>query len=223
MRILHLTVAALLVTTMPLAAQAPKKKADPAFSKIVDDPKLPRVLLIGDSISIGYTAPTRELLKGQANVHRIQENSIDTKNGVAKLQGWLGEGKWDVIHFNWGLHDIKTGTGSQQVSIGDYEKNLTEIVRRLKATGAKLIWASTTPVPDAKQNPPRSNDDVKAFNKVARKIMEENGVAIDDLYAFVEPRQKELQRPANVHFTDVGSAALAEQVAASIRKALPSR
>jgi acyl-CoA thioesterase-1 len=211
----------LATTFVGSSAQEPKKKTtDPAFDKVVDDPTLPRVLIIGDSISIGYTAPTRNLLKGQANVHRIPENAADTKTGVAKLDKWLGDGKWDAIHFNWGLHDIKLGTGSHQVPIDQYEKNLKELVAKLKATKAKLIWASTTPVPMAKLNPPRKSEDVVAYNKVARKIMEENGIAIDDLYALVEPRLTELQLPANVHFTAKGSAALAEQVAASIRRAL---
>ena len=37
---------------------------------VQDDPALPRVLLIGDSISHMYTASVRRLLKGKANVHR---------------------------------------------------------------------------------------------------------------------------------------------------------
>src|SRR5436305_496918 len=74
-------------------------KIDPAFAPVQDDPVLPRVLLIGDSISIGYTVPTRKLLQGKANVHRIPENGGPTSNGLAKLDKWLGDGKWEVIHF----------------------------------------------------------------------------------------------------------------------------
>jgi hypothetical protein len=70
-------------------------------------PGLPRVLLIGDSISIGYTLPVRELLKGKANVHRIPQNGGATDVGLEKMASWLGDGKWDVIHFNFGLHDAK--------------------------------------------------------------------------------------------------------------------
>jgi acyl-CoA thioesterase-1 len=196
------------------------KKIDPAFEPVKDDPALPRVLLIGDSISIGYTPATRKLLAGKANVHRIPENGGPTTNGTAKIQKWLGEGKWDVIHFNWGLHDIKLASGSHQVPIDEYEKNLRTLVKILKATGAKLIWASTTPVPMGKLNPPRKNEDVIAYNKVAKKIMEENGVAIDDLYEFALPRLKKFQQPVNVHFTASGSAALADKVAESIETAL---
>src|SRR5438093_8938340 len=83
------------------------RAADPAMQEIQDDPKLPRVLLIGDSISIGYTVPVRELLKGKANVHRPLTNCEATVRGLRDLDKWLGSGKWDVIHFNWGLHDLK--------------------------------------------------------------------------------------------------------------------
>ena len=201
-------------------AQQKEKKVDPAYAAVTDDPKLPRVLLIGDSISVGYTVPTRKLLEGKANVHRIPENGGPTTNGVAKLKTWLGTGKWDVIHFNWGLHDIKLGSGSHQVPIEQYEKNLRDLVATLKGTGAKLIWATTTPVPAGKLNPPRKSEDVAVYNAVARKVMEENGVAINDLYGFALPKLAEMQQPANVHFTPAGSQALAERVAAAIEKAL---
>ena len=197
-----------------------KKKVDPAFEAVHDDPKLPRVLLIGDSISIGYTPATRKLLAGKANVHRIPENGGPTNNGTKHIKKWLGDSKWDVIHFNWGLHDLKLGTGKHQVPIEDYEVNLRELVKAMKTSGAKLIWASTTPVPAGKTNPPRKNDDVIAYNAVAKKIMEENGIAINDLYAFALPQLEKIQQPVNVHFNDKGSTALAEHVAAAIEAAL---
>ena len=206
--------------TTPKAAQKAAPK-EPAFERVTDDPKLPRVLLIGDSISMGYTIPVRRLLQGKASVHRIPENGGPTTNGLAKLPKWLGDGKWDVIHFNWGLHDLKLMTGGKhQVSVEAYENNLRELVRRLKGTGAKLIWASTTPVPEGKLNPPRANADVLAYNAIARKIMEENQIATDDLYRFVLPQLSKIQRPENVHFTSEGSDALAQQVATSIESAL---
>jgi lysophospholipase L1-like esterase len=204
-----------------LAAAAQDKK-EPAFDPIQDDPKLPRVLLIGDSISIGYTLPLRKLLEGKANVHRIPENGGPTSNGTAKIDRWI-EGKWDVIHVNWGLHDLKLVDGKHQVSLEDYEKNLRELVKKLKATGAKVVWATTTPVPDARTNPPRKAEDVPRFNEVAKKVMDENGVAIDDLYAFALPKLKEIQLPANVHYTAKGYEALAGEVAKSIQAALGSK
>ena len=197
-----------------------KMKVDPAFAPVVDDPKLRRVLLIGDSISIGYTPATRKLLAGKANVHRIAENGGPTTNGIKNIKKWLGEGKLDVIHFNWGLHDLKLAADKHQVPIGDYEKNLRELVKTMKGSGAKLIWASTTPVPLGKLNPPRKNEDVIAYNAAVKKIMEANGVAINDLYAFALPQLEKIQLKENVHFSEKGSAALAERVAAAIEAAL---
>src|SRR5207245_1524244 len=121
----------------------------PAFAPVVDQPGLPRVLLIGDSISIGYTVTVRKELAGKANVYRIPENGADTVNGLKKIDVWLGDSHWDAIHFNWGLHDLKvTADGARQVPIETYEKNLAALVTRLKKTGARLIWATTTPVPE---------------------------------------------------------------------------
>jgi len=214
-----------LVGVLGLAAVAlPQKpvKPDP-FAPITDDPKLPRVLLIGDSISIGYTLPARKLLEGKANVHRIPTNGGPTTNGLKNLDSWLGNGKWDVIHFNWGLHDLRMDAdGKHQVPLDEYEKNLRELVKRLKTTKAKLIWCSTTPVPDAKVSPPRKNADVVAYNAVAKKIMDAEGVAINDLYAFAAPRLERIQQKANVHFTPEGSEALAEEVARRIAETLNS-
>lgn len=198
-----------------------QRKPNPAMKPIEDVPGLPRVLLIGDSISIGYTLPTRELLRGKANVHRIPVNGGPTIRGVQSLAEWLGDGKWDVIHFNWGLHDLKMDeAGKHQVPLNEYEENLTQLVKQLKATGAKLIWCSTTPVPEG-CSPPRKEEDVLAYNAAAKKIMDANGIALNDLHAFALPRLKEIQRPANVHFSPAGSKVLAEAVAKVIQEALP--
>ena len=205
-----------------IAAEKKQRRPHPAFAAVKDDPALPRVLLIGDSISIGYTVPVRQALSGKANVHRAPTNCGPTIRGLEHLDRWLGDGRWDVIHFNWGIHDVvnRQGTG-QQVPIDQYEKNLTELVKRLKKTGAALVWCSTTPI--APETPRLSNDDVTAYNAVARKIMEAHGVAIDDLYAFALPQLQKIQLPKNCHFTSDGSAVLARQVAASIQKAIKRR
>lgn len=208
-----------------------KKAPNPVYAAVTDDPSLPRVLLIGDSISIGYTLPVRELLKGQANVHRPPTNCGPTIRGLESLDAWLGKGKWDVIHFNWGLHDLKYmgpkgenlaqpgAEGShQQVPPAEYEKNLRKLVARLKETGATLIWCATTPVPEGAAG--RVVGDSVKYNAIAAKVMQDNDVAIDDLYAFSLPKLKEIMRPANVHFTPDGSKQLAEQVVATIQAAL---
>lgn len=211
-------------------AAAPKTKGpNPIFAQITDTPGLPRVLLIGDSISMGYTLGVRAQLAGKANVHRPPENCGDTARGVKSVDQWLGAGKWDVIHFNFGLHDLKyldtagqlapPDKGRQVASLAEYEANLRKIVARLQQTGAKIIFAMTTPVPAGTTG--RIEDDSIRYNAVAARVMKDQGVAINDLHAFVKPRQAELQRPANVHFSDTGSAQLATVVVGQISPLLP--
>jgi lysophospholipase L1-like esterase len=193
----------------------------PAYAAVTDTPGLPRVLLIGDSISIGYTVAVRKELAGVANVHRIPENGADTRNGLEKLDLWLGDSKWDVIHFNWGLHDLKvTPGGGRQVPLETYEKNLAALVARLQKTGARLIWATTTPVPEGKQNPPREPADVARYNAAAGRVMEAAGIPTDDLAAAALPRLAEIQIPVNVHFNNAGWELLGHRVATAIRAAL---
>lgn len=205
-----------------------ERKKDPSVLPITDVEGLPRVLLIGDSISMGYTIPTRKALEGVANVHRIPMNGMSTDVAVAKLDEWLATGgagkKWDVIHFNWGLHDLKHWkdnkmdlTAPQVNSVEQYEKNLREIVAKLKKTGAKLIFATTTPVPEGSAG--RVARDEIAYNEAALRVMKDNGVAVDDLHAIVTA-QPTIQREKNVHFTPEGSDILAAQVAREIKKAL---
>lgn len=202
-----------------------RRKPNPALAPIQDQAGLPRVLLVGDSISIGYTIPTRKLLEGKANVHRIPVNGGPTSRGVTSIEKWLGDGAWDVIHFNWGLHDLKgmPPDNKHQVPIEQYGKNMRQLVAAMGTTGATLIWASTTPVPEGDLKPHRADADVVAYNEVAAAIMRDNNIAINDLYAFAKPRLDELQLPVNVHFKPEGSQKLAEQVAAAIGKALADR
>lgn len=199
----------------------------------------PRVLILGDSISIGYTPVVQKLLESEMTVLRPMakngkaENCSDTQAGVTHIDRWLqiDGGKWDIIHFNWGLHDLKHmkadgKTASDQATdpvnntVEVYEKNLREIVAKLKATGAKLIFATTTPCPDAPMKVYRRNADVIRYNEAALRIMKDTGVAIDDLYAFAQPQLKTIQmQPANVHFTPAGSEALGAEVVKAIKAA----
>jgi hypothetical protein len=207
------------------------RKPSPSLVKVEDVAGLPRVLLIGDSISMGYTLDVRELLKGKANVHRIPTNGGPTSRGLTELTKWLGDSKWDVIHFNWGLHDIKYITtdpskrvspkdagAHPQVSPEDYEKNLTALVNQLKATGAKLIWCNTTPVPEGVDG--RVVGDEAKYNAIAAKVMSAAGVPTNDLNAHAKAGPAGGQLPANVHYSAEGSKYLAQKVASEIESRL---
>jgi lysophospholipase L1-like esterase len=213
------------LTILVASSLLARSKVDPALAPITDRPGLPRVLLIGDSISIGYTLDVRARLAEKANLHRIPENGGSTLDGLAKLDRWLGDGKWNVIHFNWGLHDLKHWkdgkldlAGPHVASVEVYEKNLRELVMRLKATGAKLIFATTTPVPEGTAG--RAAADEIKYNEAARRVMNEAGIAIDDLHAVAAAKLAAIQLPKNVHFRPEGSRLLGAQVADAITAAL---
>src|SRR5258708_7596291 len=94
------------LATVAFAASEPTKPC--VVAPIDDQPGLPRVLLIGDSISKSYTLPVREFLKGKVNLCRMPANGGPTIRGLANIDKWLATGgtdkKWDVIHFNFGIH-----------------------------------------------------------------------------------------------------------------------
>jgi lysophospholipase L1-like esterase len=187
-----------------------------AWDFVKDDPALPRVLLIGDSVSRGYTQAVRTALAGAANVHRAPANCGPTASGIKHIEAWLasspGGETWDVIHFNFGIHDRST-------PVADYATRLEQFVERLEKTGAKLVWATTTPIPDDPAQKQTAASIVER-NAAAAAIMEKHGVAIDDLFAFITPRLAEAQLPNDVHFKAEGYDLLGRQVAESIRAAL---
>jgi hypothetical protein len=192
---------------------------------------LPKVLIMGDSISIGYTSHVIENLKGVAEVRRHRGNAGPTIRGVAKIEEWLGNEKWDLIHFNWGLWDMYGWEyHKEDRSPEAYGKRLESLVGRLKKTGAKLIWATTTPACPANETTMerRFNQDIRISPELERKylesaltVMKKNGVEVNDLYAFMKPRwNKYAIADNNVHFTKLGSQKLGEQVAKAIQSAL---
>jgi len=196
------------------------------------DESLPDVLIIGDSISIGYTPNVKMNLRGAANVFHSQGNSQGTQWGVENVDKWLEHKKpWAVIHFNWGLHDLKrweNGKNSdnpkapRQSEIDVYAKNMELLVSKLVATKAKLIFATTTPYPSG-VSPWRDPEDATRYNQVALAIMQKNSIPVDDLYTAIQPKLAELQQPENVHFAPEGYAFLGNAVAKSIKAALEGK
>ncbi len=183
-----------------------------AWDFVKDDPQLPRVLLIGDSVSRGYTDSVRKALAGKANVHRAPANCGPTALGLNKIDIWLGDEKWDVIHFNFGIHDRIT-------PITEYRQRLEQLVDRMRKTGAKLVWASSTPIPDDADKKQTAASIVER-NLAASEIMAKHGVATDDLFTAVAPHLERLQNPNDVHFNAAGYEFLGQRVAAAISKVL---
>jgi acyl-CoA thioesterase-1 len=200
----------------------------PKFNLKALSKDLPNVLIIGDSISMGYTPFVKQFLEGEANVSHPDENCGPTERGIAHMAKWLDGTKYKVIHFNFGLHDLKhvdavTKKASTKPSdplmtdLKTYEKNLQIIVDKLKTTGAKLIFATTTPVP-LHSSPLRDPQLPVEYNSVAEKVMNKNHIVIDDLYNFVLPQADKIRKPNNVHYTEEGYKLLGKKVADAISK-----
>ncbi len=175
-----------------------------AWDFVKNDPALPSVLLIGDSVSRAYTQTVRKELAGKANVHRAPANCGPTATGLKKIDTWLDNGKWDIIHFNFGIHDRNT-------PINQYTDRLEQLITRMKQTGATLIWANTTPLPDVPEKYNAAS--IVDRNAAAAKVMAKHDVAIDDLFAAMTPRLAELQNANDCHFNGPGNTFLGKTVA----------
>lgn len=182
----------------------------------------PSLYWIGDSISLGYHETLREALAeefhytrktGMADANRNLDqaqgaNGGDSARVLAHLQELVQtQNLWaDTVVVNCGLHDIKANprTGTRQIAKEDYRKNLESMIRLLHQAGKNLIWVTTTPVDETihqrhQKNFHRSEDDLAAYQEIARNLMEAHGVPVFDLYAFTTALGPDLFRD-HVHF-----------------------
>lgn len=177
------------------------------FAVAADTASLPRVLILGDTV---YSEPTKQIVKqlqGQAEV--VGKNAGDTASAMVRIEELIGDRRWDVIHFNFGLADllykdpkskairalsVQAG-GVSATTPEQYEKNLRELLKRLQATKAKLIWASTTPIRSSAQEIFVPGSELE-YNQIAARVMAEHRIEINDMHTFVRD-QLDMQRPAS--------------------------
>ncbi len=182
------------------------------------------VMLIGDSIRIGYQDGVYERLAGRAHVHGPSANGGTSRNILEHMDEWLGALSPDIVHVNCGLHDLKREFGSEvsAVPLDEYAENVRSILRRLKKqTSAAVAWALTTPVNQEwhHKNKPfdRFEADVMAYNLAAAAAADELSIPVNDLFAVVMKNGRdELLQPDGVHFKPTGCELLAEQVSGFI-------
>jgi dienelactone hydrolase/lysophospholipase L1-like esterase len=197
-----------------------------------DRPPLPKVVLIGDSIRMGYAPLVARRLAGQATVVSAQANGGDSANVLAHLDEWVLREKPDVVHFNCGLHDLKQDrkTGRYQVDVPSYESNLRRLVERLRMeTSAALVFATTTPILDERHSRrgasfDRREQDVRRYNQAALDVMRPASIVVHDLHALVEQSGPEKWLEADgTHYTAAGNEHLAEAVAECVLRQLAVR
>jgi len=186
------------------------------------DPKLPNVLLIGDSIVGGYKNAVIESLAGKANVDAWSNAFSQSEHYNKLLVQALAHGPYDVIHFNMGLHGWKPG----QIKDGTFEpltKAYIEVIRK-EQPNAKIIWASTTPV-TVKGKPteldPEINPLIIENNRKAAKVMKEMNVPINDFYSLLVDKL-DLARGDQFHWNKPAYDLLAKAAADSIAPNLPA-
>ncbi len=187
----------------------------------VTDASLPRVLLIGDSITNSYLEPVRKALAGQANIDAWITPTTQADKSLPKtIAAILAWQKYVVIHFNLGLHGWQAG----RIPEGQYEPLTRQLVENLRAGApqATLIWATITPV-TVKGEPEKLNPDIQPtieeHNRLALGVMQAEGVEIDDL-AGLMGKNLPLAAGDMFHWKAPGVALLTESVTKSIATAL---
>lgn len=185
----------------------------------------PKILIVGDSISIGYTPFVQENLMGLAEVYHNPGNAKHTGNGLDSIASWIDGGDWDIIQFNWGLWDLcyrhpdskvqgkrDKVNGTITFEPEDYETQLDAIVKVMrKKSAAKLIFVTTTYVPN--QEAGRFVEDAIKYNEIARRVMEANGVKVNDIYnKSIEIHHQYGKGNNDVHYTTEGYEALGQHI-----------
>ena len=190
---------------------------------------LPKVLILADGVHLGTARMAAGELKGRATVTVPAEGTGNTGTALGLLDEVLGDTKWDLIHFNFGFADLRhldpktksvrvmsRHTGGERVTgPKEYEANLGQIVARLKATKAKLIWAHSTPLVGTKYDHVYESGSEIGYNSIAARIMTENGIAINDMHAWVLANVKKFSNPFSFR-----GIAIQQPVVESIEKAL---
>ncbi|GAA3585277.1 SGNH/GDSL hydrolase family protein [Snuella lapsa] len=185
----------------------------------------PKILIIGDSISIGYTPFVQKSLADVAIVKHNPGNAQHTGTGLGHIEAWIGDTDWDIIQFNWGLWDLcyrhpdskEYGNrdkinGTLTYTVEEYTANLDALVRMIKRkSNAKLIFVTTSYVPNEEAG--RYTKDAKRYNKAAKGVMKKYGVIVNDIYKV----SKEIHNKYgigvhDVHFTEQGYIKLGEKI-----------
>ena len=188
----------------------------------------PRLLFYGDSISSGYSGALKRMLADEADLyhwrHFVSSFKIDEKafNDVATLA------KYDMIVFNNGLHSVHwTPDKATDAQIEGVYHAMVSAFRK-GAPQARLVWLSTTPHTARKDASGKVSSlgdldpVVRRINRIAGKVMEEEGVDVIDGYGLLKDRLN-LASGDQYHWKTPAYEMLAEAVARKFRSAVSDR
>jgi len=186
-----------------------------AFHLTDANKNLPRVFLVGDSICNGYQEEVRRLSEGKFNVsYWISSYCVTSPEYLRLLAFHLDAAKYDVIHFNNGLHSLLTDTASWAKAL---KEALTLI--RAKQPQAKIVWVTSTPLKDAQKTAK-----AKKLNEAAVPVVESFGdIATNDLFAFLDPLDRETNWSDVYHHKPSLQKMEAARVVASVSAALAAK
>ena len=184
-----------------------------------------KILLIGDSIRMGYDKYVKESLKNVAEVYYTKENNCFAEYTLRYAHEWksqLGCGDdVDLVHWNAGLWDCLELFEDEPLSTVDYYKNaIGRIDKRLRMLfpKAKMVFATSTSVNEEimDKNFRRHNSVIERYNEAAKEVLSGTDTQINDLYTLTTAFPKEY-RSDFVHFyTDKGTEIIGGRVLAVI-------
>lgn len=176
----------------------------------------PRMLFLGDAIHSQMISVAAKELSGTVRIEFPRGvTPSNTGEALEQIDRLLGTGEWDLIYFNFGLGDLlhrdprtkeirgmsRHVGGIRVTSHADYEKNLDAIVKRLKQTGARLVWAHTTPIINAGASGLFEPGSAAEYNKIAETVMSRHDVPINDVHAYVMAQfKKEEKHPGYAQY-----------------------
>lgn len=191
------------------------------------------IILIGDSIRIGYAPFVKRELQDVAQIWEPEKNGFTSRNVLLHLEPWVLSREADVVHLNCGLHDLardqdRDGTlRDVRVSLEEYERNVRQILARVQQCGKTIFWATITPVHQENHRTykgmQRWESDIEKYNEVASRVARERNVPVDDLNRVVtEAGRDEVLLPDGVHYTEAGYELLGKAVARFLRPHIAS-
>lgn len=189
----------------------------------------PKVILVGDSIRMGYAEYAAAEIGESANVWWPEENCRHCGVILENLQPWVVDPSGDIVHLNCGLHDMLLGreSGENRFTVEAYAQNLEALFSRIReATRAQLIFALTTPVLESRQQTSttygrvvRRDGDPARYNAAARQVAGKFQVPVNDLHQVaVDVGPEAILKEDGVHFNEAGSRILGKAVADCVRQ-----
>ncbi len=187
----------------------------------------PKVLLLGDSIRMSYEPLVREALKDAADVAGPTDNCAFSLYTLQSVERWLDElGPPDIIHWNNGIHDSghNADRSPKQIPLVAYATTIEYLLQLLQGTGARIVWATTTPVHPTRPFPTEGwswmNEEIDVYNAVALEIMSRYEIPVNDLHAVVVADPDKYLAEDQLHLSEAGQAACAEAVVEALRPGL---